>query len=433
MKEAKRVNVAIVGGGPGCKAIMDMIFTEKLSQLRMGLIGIASTNPKSAGYLYGKEKGIYTTHNYRDLYNLDDLNIIIELTGRDDVANEIARTKPDHVRFMDHAAARVFWDVFQVGEERIAQCDRSEEAAKSAYAELNQIFETSAGGMRVIDKDFNIRRVNKTFLSMVGLSQDEAVGKKCYDVFSGAVCHTEKCPLTMIIGGEERVSREVEKERRDGIRVSCIVVATAFRRADGELIGVLEDFRDITTRTRMEEEVHRLNEELEQRVVERTAQFEAANKELKDFAYSVSHDLRTPLRSIIGFGEALMEEYSDKLDTEGRDYLKRVCSAGQHMSQLLDGILRLSHLSQDKIYVETVDLSALAQMVAAELQQLDPERHVEFVIEPGLLARCDGRMMRVVVENLLGDAWKFTGKRADARIEFGVLDPSIDNSVRPCR
>ncbi|MES0350864.1 MAG: PAS domain S-box protein, partial [Desulfobacteria bacterium] len=252
MEQVKALNVAIVGGGPGCKAITDMIFADKLSQLHMKLVGVACTNPKAVGYRYAQEKGIYTTQDYRDLYKLKDLDMIIELTRRDDVANEIYRTKPDRVRVMDHVAARVFWDVFQIEEERIVERKRSEEATKLAYAELNQIFETSADGMRVIDKDFNVLRVNQTFLSLSGMSKDEAIGKKCHEVFHGPLCHTPSCPLTRILSGQERIERDAEKVRGDGTTVTCIVTASAFRGPDGELIGIVEDFKDISERKEVE-------------------------------------------------------------------------------------------------------------------------------------------------------------------------------------
>ncbi len=252
MEQVKALNVAIVGGGPGCKAITDMIFADKLSQLHMKLVGVACTNPKAVGYRYAQEKGIYTTQDYRDLYKLKDLDMIIELTRRDDVANEIYRTKPDRIRVMDHVAARVFWDVFQIEEERIVERKRSEEATKLAYTELNQIFETSADGMRVIDKDFNVLRVNQTFLALSGMSKDEAIGKKCHEVFHGPLCHTPSCPLTRILSGQERIERDAEKERGDGTTVTCIVTATAFRGPDGELIGIVEDFKDISERKEVE-------------------------------------------------------------------------------------------------------------------------------------------------------------------------------------
>ena len=132
MGQIETFNVAIVGGGPGCKAIMDMIFARKLSQLHMKLIGVASRDPGAVGYRYAKEMGIYATRDYRELYRLEDLDLIIELTGREAVANEIAQTKPDHVRFMDHVAARLFWDVFQIEEARIEERRKAEESLRKS-------------------------------------------------------------------------------------------------------------------------------------------------------------------------------------------------------------------------------------------------------------------------------------------------------------
>jgi PAS domain S-box-containing protein len=136
VQKVKVLNVAIVGGGPGCKAIMDIIFAEKLSQLQMRLIGVASRSSNAAGHLYALEKEVYTTQDYHDLYNLKNLNMIIELTGREEVTREIVRTKPDHLRLMDHVAARLFWDIFQIEEERIKEREQSERALKKARDEL---------------------------------------------------------------------------------------------------------------------------------------------------------------------------------------------------------------------------------------------------------------------------------------------------------
>ena len=261
--QPKVLNVAIVGGGPGCKAIMDMIFAEKLSQLRMELLGLACTNPKAVGYRYAQNKGIYTTRVYRDLYKLKDLNMIIELTGREEVADEIARTKPNHVRFMDHMAAHLFWDIFRIEEKRIAERKQAEEATKLAYAELNQIFETAADAMCVIDKDFNVLRVNNTFSALSGVSKDQTIGKKCHEVFQGSTCDTPYCPLNRIPGGEERIECEVEKERKDGIKIPCILVATPFRDPRGELVGIVECFKDITEHKQAEDELRASIEQME--------------------------------------------------------------------------------------------------------------------------------------------------------------------------
>lgn len=182
--------------------------------------------------------------------------------------------------------------------------------------------------------------------------------------------------------------------------------------------------RLFTTEQQLVSDRERLREseaELEQRVIERTAQLEASNREMAAFAYSVSHDLRTPLRGIDGFSQMLMDEYPSKLDEQGRDYLQRIRAATKRMDRLIDDMLALSRITRAEMKREQVDLSALARSVADELQQAEPERRVEFVIQGGLTTRGDKRLLLIVLENLLGNAWKFTGSNAAARIEFGAV------------
>ncbi len=170
---------------------------------------------------------------------------------------------------------------------------------------------------------------------------------------------------------------------------------------------------DITERRKAEEQLK-----------QRTLELEAANKELEAFTYSVSHDLRAPLRSIDGFSQALLEDYLDKLDEPGKDYLQRVRSAAQRMGVLIDDLLSLSRVTRSDMRSEAVDLSALAQSIAEELRETQPERRVTFIIAPGLTASGDVRLLRVLMENLLSNAWKFTGHHPQARIEFGVTQVS---------
>lgn len=159
---------------------------------------------------------------------------------------------------------------------------------------------------------------------------------------------------------------------------------------------------------------------LEQRVAERTAQLQSVNKEIETFSYSVSHDLRTPLRSIHGFCQALLEDYSERLDAVGRGYLERVSTAAQRMGQLIDDLLQLSQVTRAEVRLEDVDLSSVVESIAQELRERDPRRVAEFLVTPEIRARTDPRLIRVALQNLLENAWKFTSRKPVARIEFGV-------------
>lgn len=212
--------------------------------------------------------------------------------------------------------------------------------------------------------------------------------------------------------------------RKDGSHFPADLRASLLLDAAGKPKGMVAVARDITARKRAEQEVRRLNEELEQRVIERTARLEAANRELEAFSYSVSHDLRAPLRAIDGFSEALRQDCADKLDARGKEYLQRVRAAAQRMGQLIDDLLNLSRLARAEITRQDVDLSALAEAIAEELRRTSPDRDVELVIAPGLVAKGDKALLRVVLQNLLGNAWKFTSKHERARVEFGVAQVS---------
>jgi signal transduction histidine kinase len=206
-----------------------------------------------------------------------------------------------------------------------------------------------------------------------------------------------------------------------------VMVLNAHRvaRDDDGMPMVLLSIEDDTERRRVRDELRRLNTELEQRVADRSAELEsanrkllAANRELEAFSFSVSHDLRTPLRALDGFSRELLERYSDRLDESGQHYLRRIRAGTQRMGQLIDDLLKLSRVTRSDMRCEHVDLTALAEAVAAELREHEPERTVTFNVQPGLTAECDPPLIRVVLENLLGNAWKFTAKNAATVISF---------------
>jgi PAS domain S-box-containing protein len=181
----------------------------------------------------------------------------------------------------------------------------------------------------------------------------------------------------------------------------------------------LKTNRDMTEEKRAQEEIRQLNRQLEQRVKDRTAQLEASNGELEAFAYSVSHDLHAPLRGIDGWSLALLEDYGPKLDQNAHQYLERVREETQRMGRLIDDLLKLSRFTRVELQHESVDLSSLALRIAGRLREAEPGRHMEFSIEDGLVTGGDSHLLEIVLSNLLGNAVKFTGPRALARIEFG--------------
>jgi light-regulated signal transduction histidine kinase (bacteriophytochrome)/HAMP domain-containing protein len=204
--------------------------------------------------------------------------------------------------------------------------------------------------------------------------------------------------------------------------------------AFNQMLGRIED--QASALRAGKEELQRYARELEQRVEARThelqqsndalqrnaAQVLAANKELDAFAYSVSHDLRAPLRSIDGFSQVVLQDYADKLDDAGRDALQRVRAATQRMGMLIDDLLKLARIGRAELRREPVDLTGLVQEIVAELQQATPDRQVEFAIAPGLKAQGDARLLRVVLENLLRNSWKYTAKQPQPRVEFGSVE-----------
>jgi signal transduction histidine kinase len=159
----------------------------------------------------------------------------------------------------------------------------------------------------------------------------------------------------------------------------------------------------------------------EERILRDSAELKAANRELESFSYSVSHDLRAPLRAIDGFSQVLAEDYGAKLDAEARACLQRIRGATQRMGMLIDDLLKLSRVTRTEIRREQIDLSAMANEIARDLRAGDPERRAHFEIASGLLAQGDSHLLRIVLQNLLSNAWKFTSKRAEARIEMGLL------------
>ncbi|MCW5620218.1 MAG: PAS domain-containing protein [Burkholderiales bacterium] len=222
----------------------------------------------------------------------------------------------------------------------------------------------------------------------------------------------------VIDGTDEFWTDEYRFRRSDGTYADVFDRGYVLRDASGRGMRMVGAIQDITERKQAQARLLAFNAELEQRVARRTRELQDLNQELETFCYSVSHDLRAPLRGIAGFTEILAKNYASALDDTAQGYLGRVRAATHRMGELIDDLLKLSRVSRDQMHRETVDLSAIARDVLANLQHAAPERQVELCIEDGLTAKGDPRLLRILLENLLDNAWKFTSKTPAASITF---------------
>jgi PAS domain S-box-containing protein len=304
----------------------------------------------------------------------------------------------------------------------IAERKRAEGELRRSEQQFRALIENAQDAIVIVNPDATVRYESSSMERLTGRKTKGRIGKNALDF-----CHPDD--ITYVMGDfiqllenqVPMVHTDIRYKHRNGRWRTFEVVATNL--IDNPAVGgIVLNLRDITESKRAEEEIRRLNEDLEQRVVERTVQLQAVNDELEAFAYSVSHDLRAPLRSIDGFSQVLLEDYTEKLDDEGKDHLQRVRSASQRMAQLIDDLLNLSRLTRGTMRYEEVDLTALAQTIAGELERSQPERDVDFTIAPDLVVEGDAHLLQVALENLLSNAWKFTKKSGRARIELGCAE-----------
>lgn len=296
--------------------------------------------------------------------------------------------------------------------------------AERALRESDERFQAAVRGSSAGIWDWNIAAgsyyLSPRFKEMLGYSDAEVASERGFFLSS---LHPEDRPrvdAARLRHFEERAPYEIDyrMRRKDGRYIWCRAIGHAAWDGTGSVVRFSGSTSDIDAYKQAEEQIFKLNAELERRVAERTRQLEAANKELEAFSYSVSHDLRAPLRGIDGFSQILLNKYAGRLDETGSDYLQRIRRASLRMGELIDDLLKLSNVSRSAIKSEPVDLSRLARSILAELQKHEPDRKVTAEVQDGVEVSGDPRLLKIALENLLGNAWKFTGKKDDAKIRF---------------
>jgi PAS domain S-box-containing protein len=283
---------------------------------------------------------------------------------------------------------------------------------KRAEEQTRSFFTLSLDMLFIAGTDGFFKHLNPAWSATLGFTEAELRAKPFVEFV-----HSDDLASTIAVSnqlshGETIVNFENRYRRKDGTYRWLAWNATVS--ADRQLIYGAA--RDVTDAKQAEHAIAELNASLRRGNI----QLEAANKELEAFSYSVSHDLRAPLRAIDGFSQALLEDYASQFDDVGKDYLQRVRSATQRMGQLIDDILNLSRVTRSEMSIEQTDLSAMASDVVVELRRAQPERQIDVEVAAGIDARADLHLIRIVLDNLIGNAWKFTGKRNDAKIEVGV-------------
>jgi len=289
---------------------------------------------------------------------------------------------------------------------------QAEEALQASERRFAGILDIAEDAVISTDDSQRIRLFNKGAEKTFGYAAQEVLGQPLDLLLPERFVPGHRRHVRNFAGTPERARRMAERtevfgRRKDGGEFP----------AEASISKLVQDGQ--TTFTVMLRDVS-ARKQAEQEIIQRSVQLEASNRELEAFCYSVSHDLRAPLRGMDGFSQALLEEYSGRLDSQGKDYLRRIRAATQRMGTLIDDLLNLSRVTRSEIRREPVDLSALALIIAADLRKIQPERPVEFAVAPNLLAQGDPRLLRLVLENLLANAWKFTSRHPRARIEFGT-------------
>ncbi|MCJ7533372.1 MAG: PAS domain S-box protein, partial [Anaerolineales bacterium] len=306
-------------------------------------------------------------------------------------------------------------NVYQVDHQAVIQCNirditerkRTEQELNTSEVRYRRLFDTAQDGILILNAETGmILDVNPFLIKMLGFSHEQFLGKKIWELGIFKDIAANQANFAKLQQQEYIRYEDLPLETNDGRQIQVEFISNVYQ-VDHQTV-IQCNIRDITERKRAGEALQ-----------QRTTQLEAVNKELEAFTYSVSHDLRAPLRGIDGWSLALLEDYGNQLDGQAKTYLEQVRSETQHMGNLIDDLLQLSHLTSTEMSIQRVDLSAIAGTLAASLKKSQPDRQVVFVIQPGLNANGDVQLLEIALTNLLDNAFKFTGKTPQARIQFG--------------
>jgi len=482
-------NIAVVGGGRVCKAMLKIVMGKNFHQ-KMAILGVADINEQAEGLVYAREKGIFTTLNYRELYNIEGLDLIIEVTGDDRLLEEIKSTKPRNVRLIDHLEAMSVWDFLQIEEqsvrsqrelrEYICEPDKIEkefalfshqlariveertrhlQAVEREIVEreraLSQIIDGNTIPTFVINKDHIVTHWNRACENFFGYKAGEIVGtNKQWLPF-----RPEKRPIMADVIVDEMEEKEIDKYYGHSWRKSALIegayeaeeffphigekgkwlffTASPIKNAGGKTVGSIETFWDTTERREAKEALQTAHDDLEQK----TTELEQANIDLKKldelrstFLANMSHELRTPLNSIIGYTDLLSDRIDGDITEEQEKSLTKVHKNAKNLLTLINEILDMSRIESGRVELDlsAVDVQDIIQTTISSLEPMVNKKTliIDTDFDENLpLAHADPDRVRQVVTNLLHNAIKFTSK---GRIILSVRRSQTPKFVEVC-
>jgi PAS domain S-box-containing protein len=318
----------------------------------------------------------------------------------------------------------------------ITERKRAEEELRSAHQQLAQIIEFLPDATFVIDGDHRVIAWNRAIEEMTGVGKESILGRGDYAYAVPFYGEPRPTLIDLVLDEESSTTLEYEYMEKTNTKIygeayaPCAyqgrgawiwVTASPLVDDEGKIIGAIESIRDTTEHKRTEDELKKHRDHLEELVAERTTDLLAVNQELEAFTHSVSHDLRAPLRRIQDFSQILLDDYTGRfLDKQGSEHLERLKASSQHMSCLIDDLLDLSRVTSAALNRQQTDLSAMAQAIAADLIKEQPARQARFDIQEGIAVSGDSDLLSILLQNLFDNAWKFTSKKAETEISFGI-------------
>jgi len=476
-------SIAVVGGGRVCKAMLKIVMGRNFHQ-KMAILGVADINDRAEGLVYAKKKGIFTTSNYKDFYNIKGLDLIIEITGDDTLLNEIKVTKPENIRLIDHHEAMSVWDFLQIEEqsvksqrelrEHICEPDKIEKEFAIFSYQLSRIVEERTRHLQevergiverertlsqiidgntiptfVINKDHIVTHWNRACENLTGYKSEEIVGtNKQWLPF-----RREERPIMADVIVDEMEEEEIDRYYSHSWRKSALIegayeaeeffphigkkgkwlffTASPIREADGKMVGSIETFWDTTERREAKEALQNAHDDLEQK----TTELEQANIELKKldelrsaFLANMSHELRTPLNSIIGYTELILDRIDGDITKEQENSLTKVHNNAKNLLTLINEILDMSRIESGRVELDlrAVDVPDIIQTVISSLEPMINKKplSIKTDFDENLpFAYADPDRVRQVIMNLLSNAIKFTSK--------GTITLSARSTQRP--